>query len=152
MIPFPTTCTASFTLDRPAHEALALFTAEGERAWAPGWDPQLLSGDGTQRGSVFRTRSPEGVTTTWVMVAHDRAHHRLSYARFAEGMHVGLVDVRLEDRAPGACVVTVGYTLSAVSDSGSTQVAAALDPDAFERFIGGWKDLIETATSRRTEG
>ena len=40
----------TFHLDAPLTRVFPLFTARGERDWAPGWQPQILSG-GEERGS-----------------------------------------------------------------------------------------------------
>ena len=48
----PATASGSFHLPAPCARALPYFTALGEKAWAQGWKPRLLSG-ATQRGSVF---------------------------------------------------------------------------------------------------
>ena len=62
----PATQTRRFHLDAPPLRVMPLFTAEGERAWAKGWDPKILS-SGTERGSVFRTRA-HGHETTWIVI------------------------------------------------------------------------------------
>jgi hypothetical protein len=43
--------TSSFELDMIPEQALPLFTAPGEMLWAPGWEPNILSGDGFEQGS-----------------------------------------------------------------------------------------------------
>jgi len=60
----PETQLRSFHLGAPRVQVFPLFTALGERAWAPGWDPVLLAG-AEERGSAFRTKvtglgSPSG--------------------------------------------------------------------------------------------
>lgn len=137
----PISRSASFALDLPCADALALFTAAGERAWAPGWDPILLSGD-ADRGSAFATRSPAGTRTTWIVCDFDPERSRVSYARFAEGSHVGLVDVALTPRRSG-CEVAVRYTLTPTTPDGERQVAELLEPEAFAAFVAGWKHAIE---------
>src|SRR6267378_538989 len=56
----------SFHLDAPRDRVFPLFTARGEREWATGWDPVMLSG-GEERGSAFQTRNHAGQTTTWIV-------------------------------------------------------------------------------------
>jgi hypothetical protein len=41
----PASRTGSFHLDAAPRRAFALFTAQGERLWAPGWEPEMLSGE-----------------------------------------------------------------------------------------------------------
>src|SRR5688572_6836881 len=56
----PATQVRSFRLDAPLARVMPLFTAEGERSWAPGWEPVILSGD-VERGSAFLTRGHSGI-------------------------------------------------------------------------------------------
>ena len=53
----------------PPDEALALFTAEGERSWVPGWDPTYpAGGDDREVGTVFVTGE-----TTWIVITRRRS-------------------------------------------------------------------------------
>lgn len=140
MIPFPTTCTASFTLDRPAHEALALFTAEGERAWAPGWEPEILSG-GLQRGSVFRTVA-QGRETVWIVTEYEPQQGRASYARIAQGSNMGLVDVRCSAAGPEASRISVTYTLTGLGPEGRSFVDGFLEEARYRGFIDEWREAL----------
>ena len=140
----PLSRAAAFELDLPRERAIDLFTADGERAWVPGWSPTQISG-AEQRGSVFETRAADGVATRWIVVEFDRINGRAGYARFAEGRHVGLVDVAIEARGPDRCAATVRYTLTPTSAEGESQVAAMLERQAYDAFIAGWKQAIDDA-------
>src|ERR1700747_179842 len=83
----PASRSGSFHLDAAPARVFPLFSAEGERAWAPGWEPEMLSGGG-ERGSVFRTRSHDR-QVTWIVTAYDPAPRRVSYARLVDGMTMG---------------------------------------------------------------
>jgi hypothetical protein len=84
-------CAAELTVHRPRAAALALFTPEGERAWAPGWDPTFPTPQRTEGpGAVFATAHGED-TTTWVMV--DQDERLVRYARFTPGATAGIVTV-----------------------------------------------------------
>jgi hypothetical protein len=145
--PPPRSCSASFELEQPASAAIEWFTALGERAWAPGWAPELLSGH-EARGSVFATTSAAGVRTHWIVVAFDRAAGVASYARLAHGSHMGLVDVRCRALAPGRTEVTVAYTLTPLAAAGEAFVAELLEPAGFREFVAGWKTAIEAACAQ----
>jgi hypothetical protein len=131
-------------LEQPAATAIEWFTALGERDWAPGWDPELLSGH-EARGSVFATTSPDGTRTHWIVVAFDRRAGQASYARLAHGSHMGLVDVHCRPLSPSRTEVTVTYTLTPLSEAGEKLVAEMLEPSAYRRFIDGWKVAIEAS-------
>jgi hypothetical protein len=145
--PPPRTRTASFLLAQPASAAIEWFTALGEREWAPGWMPELLSGDET-RGSVFATTSPEGACTHWIVVAFDRRTGTASYARFAHGSHMGLIDVRCRPYDASRTEVFVTYTLSALSGEGERFIEELLEPGRYRAFIDEWRTAIEAAIAR----
>ncbi len=127
-----------FTWTRPRARVFPLFTARGERKWAPGWDPTPLSG-GEQRGSAFRTSSQEGRTTTWIVVDYRPSEGRVSYARLAEGSNIGLVDVVCTEPAAGGTDVSVTYTLTPLGAEGEAFVRHFLEPDTFARMIEEWR-------------
>ena len=147
MTPPPSSRAAAFELDLPCARALPLFTAEGERAWAEGWAPTMLSGD-TARGSAFRTESREGVRTFWIVTEYDAARGRVGYARHAEGSHLGLVDVQLSPLGGERCRVEVRYTLTPLSDQGKALVERMLDEGHYATFIEEWRRAIEASLSR----
>src|SRR5581483_10419967 len=95
----PATQIRSFRLDAPVAKVFPLFTALGEKAWAEGWEPELLSGR-EERGSVFRTRHGDR-QTTWIVVDYSPAQGRVSYARLAQGSNMGVVDVQCSPIAGG---------------------------------------------------
>jgi hypothetical protein len=133
----PATQIASFHLDAPLVQVLPLFTAEGERSWAPGWDPEILSGQG-ERGSVFRTRDETGVETTWIVTEFDPSQGRASYARLKRGSNIGLVDVVCSTPAGGGTDVSVRYTVTGTSPEGVRFVDDFLKPDSYREMIEEW--------------
>jgi Polyketide cyclase / dehydrase and lipid transport len=134
-------------LDASREQAFPLFTAHGEREWAPGWDPVILSG-GEERGSVFETRNLEGRTTTWIVVDCRPAEGRVSYARLAQGSNIGLVDVLCTEAAAGGTEVSVTYTLTALQADAEAFVGAFLDPQHYARMMGEWQAATAAALAR----
>lgn len=139
--------TRTFTLPAPCARVFPYFTAEGERQWAPGWAPEMLSGD-RKRGSAFRTRAPDGRVTTWIVSAYEPATHRVSYARLAEGSNIGLVDVRCEPADAGRSRISVSYTLTALGSEGDAYVRAFLDDAAYTAYIDEWRQQLTAALAR----
>jgi len=136
----PATQIRSFRLDAPVAKVFPLFTALGEKAWAEGWEPELLSGK-EERGSVFRTRHGDR-QTTWIVVDYSPAQGRVSYARLAQGSNMGLVDVQCSPIAGGRTEVSVRYTLTGVNAQGQAFVAAFLDPPHYSTMIEEWRQAI----------
>lgn len=139
----PATQLGSFHLDAPIARVFPLFTALGEKAWAPGWEPELLSGR-EERGSVFRT-AHAGRETTWVVVDYRPSEGRVSYARLAHGSNMGLVDVRCTPVSGGGTEVSVRYTLTGLDPQGQAFVTGFLDPGHYRRMIEEWHAAIEKA-------
>jgi hypothetical protein len=133
-------------LDAPLAQVLPLFTAEGERVWAPGWDPEILSGQG-ERGSVFRTRGHDGIETTWIVTEFSPSQGRASYARLKEGSNMGLVDVVCSTPAGGGTDVSVRYTVTGTSPEGIRFVDEFLRPDSYRAMIEEWHTATAAAVA-----
>ncbi|GIF51755.1 polyketide cyclase/dehydrase/lipid transport protein [Asanoa ferruginea] len=133
------TATGTFTIAFPPHEAFRLFTATGERDWAPGWDPHFPAAttDDTDPGTVFVTDAHHH-TTTWVVVERDEGR-LLRYARLLPGVTAGTVTVVLRAAGDGSAV-TVTYDLTALTDE------AARDLDGFvtgfAAYLESWQRAI----------
>jgi hypothetical protein len=133
----------SFHLDAPLARVFPLFTALGERAWAQGWEPELLSGS-EERGSVFRTVH-DGRETTWIVVDYRPAAARVSYARLAQGSNIGLVDVACSAAPHGGTEVSVRYTLTGLNANGEAFVSRFLEAEHYGRMIEEWRRSISAA-------
>jgi hypothetical protein len=143
----PLTQIRSFHLDAPRSQVFPLFTAEGERAWAPGWNPEMLSG-AEERGSAFRTKHDNGQETIWVVTEYRPQVGRVSYARAALGSNIGLVDVVCTDSAAGGTNVSVRYTLTALSESGRAFVSHFLTSEHYSQMIEEWHTAATQALAR----
>jgi len=138
----PATQSASFHLPAPPARVFPYFTAEGERAWAPGWEPEMLSG-AVERGSVFRTRA-HGHDTVWIVADYRADAHRVSYARLAGNANMGLVDVACDADGSGTRV-TVRYTLTPLSAQAETDVREMLTPEHYAAFLREWQQSLSKA-------
>jgi Polyketide cyclase / dehydrase and lipid transport len=145
----PRTQVRSFHLDAPRGRVFPLFTARGEREWAPGWDPVMLSG-AEERGSSFQTRNDGGQATTWIVVDYRPSEGRVSYARLAHGSNIGLVDVICTEPARGGTDVSVAYTLTPLHPEAETFVEEFLDPRHYARMIDEWQAATSAALARVT--
>ena len=144
----PRTQMRSFHLDAPRERVFPLFTARGERDWAPGWDPVMLSG-AEERGSAFQTRSHQAHTTTWIVIDYRPSEGRVSYARLAHGSNIGLVDVICTESTQGGTDVSVAYTLTPLQQQAEAFVDEFLDPGQYERMIDEWQAATSAALARR---
>ena len=138
-----------FQLPLSAAEAVGLFTPEGERDWAPGWDPEYATGSPSEAaGTVFMTAA-HGSQTIWVILEIDRSGGSASYARVTPGHHGGLVRVQCVDAGPGHCSVEVFYEMSLLGDRDSANFdayAPARFPEMMDQWSGAILDYLATVT------
>lgn len=146
----PLTQVRTFHLDAPLARVFPLFTAEGERAWARGWDPQILSG-AKDRGSVFSTSSHDDRPVTWVVTDYRPAEGRVSYARLVRDSNIGLVDVSCTEQPGGGTDVSVRYTLTALSQAGQTFVTEFLEAGHYAQMIEEWQLATSKALQASNE-
>lgn len=116
--------TGTVPVAAPPAEALELFTPEGERRWADGWDPAWVhpAGGALAPGAVFRTRHG-GEETVWLVAEVDRAAGRVRYVRDTPGSRVGTVEVRCAPAPGGGTIARVTYDLTALSPAGEAYLA-----------------------------
>jgi hypothetical protein len=133
--------THHFELPMAPHAALELFTPEGERTWAKGWDPKYLHpADGrTTPGMVFTT-GHGGEETLWTMTRHEPEYGVAEYLRVTPGSRMGTVRVQCS-QAGEATRVTVTYALTALTPAGNDTLRE-LDADAYADFIESWRAAI----------
>lgn len=126
----------------PPARAFALFTPDGERAWAHGWDPEFPAAPGRdgEPGVVFVTRHG-GRATTWTVTASEPPR-AIAYAQSSPGYRAGLVTIGCRQAAAGTRV-TVGYDLTALTPEAN----ADLDRFAagYPAFLAGWERAIAAA-------
>ncbi len=127
---------------------MALFTAEGERAWAgDGWDPTFPSPERRDGpGAVFTTE--HSGHTTWVTVDHQP--DRVRYARVSDGLTAGTIAVEVvaadADAEVDVTRVRVTYDLTALSAAGERWLEHF---DAgYGAEIASWADDIARAIKR----
>ncbi|MFP3915506.1 MAG: hypothetical protein ACLFWM_11575 [Actinomycetota bacterium] len=134
-------------LSLPAWKAISLFTPEGERLWAPGWDPHYPAGEASEEaGTVFVTRAGE-VETTWVIIGIDRELYSAAYARLTPGRHGGTVTVTCRDDGQDRCVASVRYDLTSLTNS--DDVLSPYRPEAFAEMMAEWDHRIRPHVGAR---
>lgn len=134
--------TGRLTVALPPGQAFPLFTAEGERRWAPGWEPSFPAPvtDDAEPGTVFQTLADDQ-TTTWIVVDATPGR-RIRYARVTPGVSAGTVSVVL-DEAGDHSDVTVTYELTALSAEGAAHLRRFAD--GYPAFLAGWQNAMAEA-------
>ena len=132
----------SFDLAMPLSAAFPLFEPEGERAWAPGWDPQYVyPADGRpEKGMVFVTDANDE-ETLWLVLRHEPGAGAVEYARVTPGNRVAIVRVQCDAIDAGSTRVTVSYEYTGLSEEGNAYVRS-MDEGAYRAFIESWGEMI----------
>ena len=130
--------TGSFALPAPLTEVMPLFTAEGERAWAPGWEPVYPDSSAHELGQVWTTSGH--TETTWITVQADPSCVR--YARVAHGDSAGIVTVSYAPDAAGT-LVTVSYDLTALSAASEQRLAQFAS--SYDEMMEDWRQHTAAA-------
>jgi len=131
------THTGRFHVDAPPEQSIHLFTGPGEILWADGWHPVILSGDGTEKGTVFVTSHNEEITI-WVVVDFDPQTFHVRYSRVTSSVRAGTVEVFLRSDSQGGSIVDVTYQLTALSEAGNRDLAQ------FDAWHSSMLRLIQT--------
>ena len=138
------THTGHVTLEAPPEKTFPLFTPEGERAWAEGWDPEVLfPADGQIReGLVFRT--PDHGGTVWVLMKYDQASFTIAYSATAAGALVREIEVHCRPAAGNRTEVLVTDTYVGLSEHGNMFVGQ-LDEASYSKKMAHWQEVINRA-------
>jgi hypothetical protein len=141
-LPAHETRSATIRLHAPPERAFPLFEPEGERAWAPGWDPRFLHPRdcSAEEGAVFVTRA-DGRETIWMITAY-RPPSRIRYARITPGFHAVTVEVELTAEA-AETHARVSYTLTALTPAGNDAVAEMVA--GYDGWMVDWQQRINAA-------
>jgi hypothetical protein len=137
----------SFELPLPMSEAFRFFEPEGERAWAPGWNPAYVyptSGE-PERGMVFTTGEGEE-RTIWIVTEYARDAGAVEYARITPNVRTAIVRVQCSLSEAGSTRVTVSYEYTGLSEAGNAYVRS-MDEAAYRAFIDSWGEAITKGLS-----
>ena len=138
---------SDFVVELPMAQAFHFFEPEGERAWAPGWDPHYLHPrDGAVGPGLIFTTGHGGEHTVWTMARHEPAQGEVDYVRLTPGSRIGWVKVRCRESGPARTAVRVTYELTGLSEAGN-EMLRKLDEGAFRDFLASWGVSIARAIS-----
>jgi len=136
--------TGTVHVDAPPEQAFQLFTAPGEKLWAHGWDPVVLSGgDGRNKGAIFIT-THHHERTIWVVVDYQPASLHVRYARVAPASRAGTVEVFVRSDGQGGAEAEVTYELTALNKTGN-QDLEEFDAQEFSHMMEEWEEAIRVA-------
>lgn len=128
----------TITLHGRGERVFSCFEPEGERRWAPEWDPQWVapSSGEAEAGAVFRVGD-----AVWVIAEHEPAGGRIAYVVFYPGSRVTRIEITLRPCGDDATEATVRYTHTPLSQAGAAHVAG-LDQAHHDTSIREWQEAI----------
>ncbi|MFZ2057336.1 MAG: SRPBCC family protein [Acidimicrobiales bacterium] len=131
--------TGSIEVALPLRQAFALFTPNGERAWARGWAPEFPgeATDDTEPGVVFET-DHAGCRSIWTVV-HCVPGTAIAYSVATPGDRAGTVTVTCQP-STGGTTVTVGYDLTALKPEANVRLRQF--EAHYADFLDDWKQSI----------
>jgi hypothetical protein len=123
-------------------DAFELFTPDGERRWAHGWDPRFLvnEADVAEPGTVFVTEH-EGRNSIWTVVSVKRGAS-IFYSVVTLGERCGLVTVCCSD-APKGCRVEVRYDMTSLTPDANDRLDHVAT--GFDSLLADWERAIVDA-------
>ena len=136
-------------VDAPIETAFPCFSPLGERAWVPGWDPELLGPPGAswEQGQIFRTREATG-DAIWIVTRLERAAHAVEYHRVEPGRYVARVRVECRRVTDRQTEVRVSYVFLGLSSDGNADIAA-MSAEAYAEKMARWTRWIGDSLARK---
>lgn len=136
---------ASFQMDQPVDALFPLFSAEGEKAWVPGWDYiNVMNSTELCEDYIFITENHDHAASSaiWLVKRYDPGSHFVQFYKVEPEDKVGIITVKCDAISPVKTNVSVAYEYIALSQRGSDFVAEFTE-DEYRQFIGEWKQLLE---------
>lgn len=134
--------TGGFDLPCDADTAFPLFSPEGERQWAPGWNPIAVYPEtiAFTTNTVFRLGqgSEESI---WTILEADSQTHRAEYVRVAPASHTARIRVNVEPVSPNRSHVIVSYAVTAFGEHAST-VLEPFSEGVYAQRMREWQQQI----------
>ncbi len=152
-------CVGTFHLERCSYASLACDTGsnllsecaayarlpavhgEGRARLGPGLGAANIERLRGTRLRLHNNRSQRG-TVTWIVTDYRPTEGRVSYARLVQDSNIGIVDVSCTEPASGGTVISVRYTLTAVSEAGESFVTRFLADQHYTTMIEEWRVAI----------
>jgi len=132
----------SFTFEQPAEVMFPLFTAEGEKLWAPGWDYQNIMGYTEQHENyVFVTKAHGHASSDaiWLVKQYDPKSYFVEYYKVEPKTLVSIVTVKCTKITDHSTQITVGYEYIGLSKKGNEFIEEHRAKEKYKSYIQEWK-------------
>lgn len=139
-----------FEIEKPIELVFPLFTAEGEKLWAPGWDYRQIFGEkNVKEDDIFVTQTHDhsAADAIWIVKKYDAQNYFVQYYKIEPTEKVGLITVQCENVSNEKTRISVAYSYTALSNSGEKFVSRFTETE-YASFINEWKFLIDEYFSK----
>ena len=128
----------------PIEDLFPLFSPEGEKYWAPGWDfVNVMGTTELSEDYVFLTKTHDHGTTDaiWIVKRYDPESHYMQYYKIEPEDKIGVVTVKCTELEAERTKVQVTYKYLALSETGESFISG-FSESVYEAFIGEWQTLL----------
>ena len=135
---------AGFVIGRPVEQVFPLFTPEGEKLWAPGWEYEDIMGTTELfEDYVFLTKHHDHASTDaiWLVKRYEPEAYLVQYYKVEPGDKVGIVSVQCSGQSVDATHVQVSYEYIALAEKGRSFIES-FNEETCGAFIAEWEELI----------
>ena len=143
--------TLSFELPYPVSEIFPLFSPEGEKLWAPGWDyTNVMGTSDLSEDYVFMTQTHDHASTEaiWIVKKFDPKAYAVEFYKVQPGDKVGLIKVYCTKITEKRTRIEVTYKYIAISETGNIFVSG-FDKNAYQAYIDEWQSLLTNYFNHR---
>ncbi len=137
--------TRSHVIHLPAtvEEVFPLFEPLGEKHWAHGWDPEMLSPASgiAEEGTVFTTQHAGEPAKIWTIITYERERTHVAYFNVLPQSHTSRIDVACAPSGVRASTARITYTLTALTEQGNSYLAT-FTQEHYEAYIESWQTAI----------
>jgi hypothetical protein len=121
-----------------------LFTPQGERHWAEGWDPQILfpRDRDVAEGMVFQTRDRDGRLLTWTITRYDETTKTVAYNVVTPDFLVRKIEVRCRPAGTTRTEVDVIDSYVGLTSHGNGFIDHLTEAE-YAKKMAQWKENID---------
>jgi hypothetical protein len=140
------TRSSTIHLNGPIAKVFPLFEPIGEKAWAPGWEPEVLypENGAAQNGTVFLTYDDQSKNATyWTIIEYETQRHRITYINVIPNYQVRRITVECRAVAPDKTDATVSYSYTGTTQHGNDDVSKQTE-ERYAANMQHWTHAINT--------
>jgi hypothetical protein len=137
--------TQTIKIEGPIEIVFPLFTPEGEKKWADGWDFKLIYPEDGKIGDgyLFSTGSHDHkeAGALWIINRYNPKKYQISYYRIEPHIKIGAIEINCKTTKKNMTAVTVTYAYTGLSKKGNLFIDG-FNQDGYREYIQSWATAI----------